>query len=210
LAERQGVMNKITDTGLEYLKRNSGKVIGRAVTGKQMELQQIAHAITQEARGNLAVYISKMDPYKFEYLVQLLLEEMGYNNVEVTVRSGDKGVDVIADIELGISSVREVVQVKRISGSTNRVIVDQLRGSLHRFNAMRGTIITIGSFSTGAKQAALEQGAAPITLIDGNKLLDLLMQYGIGISKKQVEFYEFDSRRLQQFEEEATDLNHDE
>ena len=38
---------------------------------------------------------------------------MGYENVYVTAPSNDKGVDVVADIELGISKVREVIQVKR-------------------------------------------------------------------------------------------------
>ena len=53
-----------------------------------------------------------MDPYKFEHLIKLLLEDMGYENVEVTAPSNDGGVevtapsndggvDVTADIELG-------------------------------------------------------------------------------------------------------------
>ena len=43
-------------------------------------------------------------------------------------------------------------------------------------NAVRGTIITTGDVSRGTAQAAFERGAAPITLIDGEKLLDLLIQ----------------------------------
>jgi hypothetical protein len=42
---------------------------------------------------------------------------------------------------------------------------------------VRGTIIATGSFSSSTKQAAFERGAAPITLIDGEKLLAEL-QYG--------------------------------
>jgi restriction system protein len=88
----------------------------------------------------------------------------------VTSPTNDKGVDVVANIELGISSVREVVQVKRYRGSIHRRVLDELRGSLHRFNAVRGTIITTGDVSRGTVQAAFERGAAPITLIDGEKL----------------------------------------
>ncbi len=207
LISRSGMMYTITDKGIAYLQKYAGQIPGRAVTSKQTEIQKLARSISQEALDQLSNYLSKMDPYKFEHLVQSLLEEMGYSNVVVTAPSNDKGVDVVADIELGISSVREVVQVKRMSGSINRVILDQLRGSLHRFKAMRGTIITIGTFSAGAKTAALEQGAAPITLIDGDKLLDLLTQYQIGISKKAIEFIEFDDTKLQQFEEESPALD---
>ena len=201
LIERNGQSYEIMPKGIHYLAQNADQVHGRAVTGKQTELQIAAQTITREARQRLAEYLGSMDPYKFEQLVGLLLEEMGYANIIVTSPSNDRGVDVAADIELGISSVREVVQVKRHASSINRTVLDQLRGSLYRFKAFRGTIITTGSFSAGAKHAALEQGAAPITLIDGDKLLDLLFEYGIGVSKKAIEFYEFDDSKLMTFEE---------
>ena len=81
-------------------------------------------------------------------------------------------------------------------------MLDQLRGSLNRFNAVRGTIITTGRFSKGVEEAAFERGAAPITLIDGDKLLDLLIEYEIGVTKRQVEYWEFAAEKLVQFEGE--------
>lgn len=44
--------------------------------------------------------------------------------------------------------------------------------------------------------------AAPITLIDGEKLLDLLIEYEIGVTKRQVEYWEFAAEKLVQFEGE--------
>jgi len=126
----------------------------------------------------------------FEHLVKRLLEEMDYQDVEVTSPSNDGGVDVIANIELGITSVREVVQAKRHKRPIQRKDLDALRGSLYRFNAVRGTIITTSRFSKGTQEAAFAGGAAPITLIDGDKLIDLLIQHGIGVRKKTVEVLE--------------------
>jgi restriction system protein len=146
-----------------------------------------------------------MDPFKFEELIKFLLEEMDYSDVQTTSPVNDKGVDVVADIEFGISSVREVIQVKRHKGNINRTVLDQLRGSLHRFDAVRGTIITTGGFSKGTVQAAFERGAAPITLIDGEKLLDLLIQHEIGVSKNAVEYIEFDASKLAQFESDEAE-----
>lgn len=207
LVEKHGnVLSQITEKGTQYLQRVSQLIPGRAVNTKQVELNHLAQSITREAREKLKDFLGQMDPIKFEHLVGRLLEEMGYNNIKVTTPTNDKGVDVIADIELGISSIHEVVQVKRHAGSISRPIVDLLRGSLHRFDALRGTIITTGTFALGAKHAAFERNAAPITLIDGEKLLDLLMEYEIGISKQPVAFYEFDNRKLQQFEEEQEQL----
>ena len=48
-----------------------------------------------------------MDPYAFERLIRQLLEEIGYEDIEVTSQSNDKGVDVVGRIELGVTSVRE-------------------------------------------------------------------------------------------------------
>ena len=202
LVHRSGVSYEITEAGIRHLQKFSSLVPGRQISSRQTQLQELARELIRQARQELREHLSAMDPYEFERLVGLLLEEMGYANVTVTAPSNDKGVDVVADIELGISSVREVVQVKRQGGSINRTVLDQLRGSLHRFKALRGTIITLGTFSTGAKSAALESGAAPITLIDGEKLLDLLVQYEIGVARRAVEFIEFDLSRLAQPAEE--------
>ena len=117
---------------------------------------------------------------------------MDYQNVEVTARSGDGGVDVVADIELGITSVREVVQVKKHRRPIQRKDLDALRGSLYRFNAVRGTIVTTARFAKGTQEAAFATGAAPITLIDGDKLIDMLIEHGIGVRKRTIEMLEVD------------------
>ena len=194
----------VTDAGLAYLDVSAGQTVGRtALSNKQSDLRRLAKDLQQEARQELADYLAKMNPFKFEGLIKLLLEEMGYDDVQTTSPTNDKGVDVVANIELGISSVREVIQVKRQKGSINRTVLDQLRGSLHRFNAVRGTVITTGRYSRGTQEAAFERGAAPITLIDGDKLLDLLIEHQIGVTKKAVEYFEFDSGKLAQFEVET-------
>ena len=82
--------------------------------------------------------------------------------------------------------------MKRIRSNVGRPVPDGLRGSLHRFRADRGTIITTGGFSPGTVKAAIEVGAAPITLIDGQKLVDLPIEHGIWMRKTAVELWELD------------------
>jgi restriction system protein len=62
-----------------------------------------------------------------------------------------------------------------------------------RFRAVRGTIITTARFSKGTREAAFEPGAAPITIIDGEKLLELLTGHGIAVRKKTIEVLERDA-----------------
>jgi len=201
---RRGLTYEITDLGLGYLDATASLMPGPpVVAGRRSDIHKLAKELRQEAREQLADYLAHMDPYKFQGLIGVLLEEMGYEDVQIQPPTNDRGVDVVAHIELGISSVREVIQVKRHRSSLNRTVLDQLRGSLHRFGAVRGTVISTGKFSKGAQEAAFERGAAPITLIDGDKLLDLLTERQIGVTRKSVEYYEFDPAKLVQFEQET-------
>jgi restriction system protein len=181
----------ITDAGLGYLNRAQDD----EATAPAEDLHQLltlvkAHHAT--IRTSAKGILTAMDPIGFEHLIRRLLEAMDYQNVNVTARSNDKGVDVVADIELGITSVREVVQAKRHAQAVQRKELDALRGSLHRFQAVRGTLITTGTFSKGTRDAAFESGVAPITLIDGEKLVDLLIEYEVGFRKKTIDVLELD------------------
>lgn len=185
LVNRKGTMYSVTDAGLAYLQRvGTEEALGGDV---QQELWTLAKKQEASVRESMRELLLDMDSFAFEHLVKRLLEEMDYQNVEVTTRSGDGGVDVIAEIELGITSVREVVQAKRHKRTIQRKDLDALRGSLYRFNAVRGTIIATSRFSKGTEEAAFAGGAAPITLIDGDKLIDLLIEHGIGVRKRTLE-----------------------
>ena len=156
LVGRKSTMYSVTDFGLAYLRQVGTE---EALGGdEKQELWSLAKKQETSVRESLRDLLINMDAFAFEHLVKRLLEEMGYQNVEVTPSSGDGGVDVIADIELGITSVREVVQAKRHRRTIQRKELDALRGSLHRFNAVRGTIIATSQFAKGTKEAAFEAG----------------------------------------------------
>lgn len=188
--ERTGKILAITPPGLDYLGRVGG--VSGADSEASHRIRQLLREQQQEVRDSIGDLLAEMDPHAFEVLIKQLLQDIGYENVEVTAPSNDKGVDVVADIELGITSVREVVQVKRHAANVQRPVLDALRGVLHRFRAVRGTIITTGGFSKGTQEAAFEHGAAPITLIDGAKLIDLLIEHDIGVKKRTMEIWELD------------------
>jgi restriction system protein len=121
---------------------------------------------------------------------------MGYENVTVTRRSGDGGIDVVADIEIGILQLRTAVQVKRMKSNVQRPVVSQLRGDMALLDVDQGMIITTGGFSQGAKNVARVRNVAPITLIDGDRLTDLLIEQGIGVRRETVEVLRFDEAGL--------------
>lgn len=203
LIERSGHTYEVTSAGLAYLRRVQPNDPQRR---SNLTVAEQAKRANDQAREKLEDYLQQMDPYHFEHLIKRLLEAMNYDDVTVTKRAGDKGVDVVADIELGISRVREVVQVKRTKSNIGIQILNQLRGSIPLFEAVRGSIITLGGFTKQAKSVAIIPNVSPITLIDGDRLLDLLIEHDIGVRKSEIEVYEFDEASLSQFEieEDAT------
>ena len=181
------VSSYLLDGALKQIQTPEVDIASRPITN----IRQLTSKQEQEVRKSIRETLETIDPYDFEELVKYLLQNMGYENVEVTKKANDGGVDVIADIEVGITSIREVVQVKRFKSTVSRPILDQLRGSLHRFDAVQGTIITTGKFTKDAQGAAFERGAPPITLIDGDRLIQLMIDTGIGVTHEEVKVLRF-------------------
>lgn len=190
LVVRDGTKYNITEKGQGYLTTFEQQIA--AAVSEEKRLHEAVEKFSDHQREKLKQYLHVLTPTQFEYLVKELLDAMGYEDVAVTAPSNDKGVDVVGKIQKGISKVTEVVQVKRFTSNIQRSVLDQLRGSLHRFDAFQGTIITLSDFAKGTKQTALERGAAPITLINGEKLIDLLVDNEITVKKRALEYFMVD------------------
>lgn len=191
LVARSGARYAVTNAGLAWL--GEADAADDTEVDPNAELLALAQRKQEQVKEALREILGDMDPYAFEHVIKDLLVAMGYDEVVVTSPSNDKGVDVIGRIQLGITAVREVIQVKRHRKTIQRKELDALRGSLHRFQAVRGTLITTSRFSSGTEKAAFEFGAAPITLIDGEKLIDLLAAHEIGVKKRKIEVWELDA-----------------
>ena len=201
LVERKGTLYSATPDGLLYLQAAGAE--DPAAAGDHSEVWALVRQHENTVRDSLRRQLQDMDPFAFEHLIKRLLEEMDYQNVEVTSRASDGGVDVIADIEVGITTVREVVQAKRHRRAIQRKDLDALRGSLYRFNAVRGTIVTTSRFSRGTQNAAFATGVAPITLVDGEKLVDLIIEHGIGVRKRPIVLLEVDADAIAAIEKDG-------
>lgn len=184
LVEKQGILYSVTRLGRAYLEQRV------APADERQQLFDAIQAYNERRKHELHQALLAMHPYAFEHLVRDLLTEMGYEDATVTKQTGDKGIDVVANVQVGITSVREVVQVKRVQGNLNRRVLDELRGVLPFHEAIRGTVITTGGFSRGCTEVATYPGAAPLTLIDGDRLIDLLVEHGVGITTEHVDVLE--------------------
>jgi restriction system protein len=133
----------------------------------------------------------------FERLSQRLLRESGFSQVTVTGRSGDGGIDGNGTLQLNpLVSFRVLFQCKKYSGAVVPSHVRDFRGAMTG-RADKGIIITTGTFTAEARREAARDGAPPIELIDGDKLIDMFQALELGL--QPVTTYEVDERFFEEF-----------
>jgi len=167
-------------------KRGDDKGTFLLKRGKTIDIQQKVEDINKKVREDLLKYLKRIPPEKFEELIRLLLEEMGFDETIRTSYSNDKGVDVRGVLQTNaISKTNVAIQVKRWKNNVESKIVRDLRGSLNLADGEQGLIITTSDFTSGAKEEAQVPGRTPISLINGNQLVDLLIDYKVGIKLEE-------------------------
>jgi len=141
----------------------------------------------------------KLSPAGFEKLVQRVLRESGFTQVEVTGRTGDGGIDGrgIARIH-GLMSFHVLFQCKRYKGSVSAGEIRDFRGAMVG-RADKGLFISTGTFSPAAIKEATRDGAPPIDLIDGAEFAEKLKELGLGVRKEVVEVPKVDEKWFDEF-----------
>lgn len=122
-------------------------------------------------------------------LMGMLLEKLGYLNVQLSGRMDWKGrnraggFDLIATLSGGIAPRQVVVQVKQFDqrGRIFQRQIDELRGVALRHRASEAILITTGSVSPSIKSQELEESALPVRLIGRDVLMALLIEHEVGI-----------------------------
>ncbi len=138
-------------------------------------------------RDELSDTLLKMNPSAFERLVQRLLRESGFIQVEVTGRIGDGGIDGKGIMRLGgLLSFHVIFQCKRYQGSVTAGQVRDFRGAMVG-RADKALFITTGNYTKDAMKEATRDGAPAIDLIDGDQLIDKLKELGLGVKTEKVE-----------------------
>lgn len=162
------------------------------------EEPQAEEKIKDTFKDNLLTAISKMSPKKFEAFSRALLNRMGVEFTEKgTQISNDGGIDGYGyhtDTN-DFRTTRVVIQCKRYNAApVSEPEINQFLGAMNKYQADYGVFITNGRFTNAARTAARE--GSPITLIDGNDLVRLVIKYELYITPVKTylldEFYSTD------------------
>jgi restriction system protein len=144
-------------------------------------------SVAQSWSDDLLEILLELPPVAFERLAQRLLREAGFAEVQVTGRTGDGGIDGRGILRLNdLVSMSAVFQCKRYRSNVGAPEIREFRGALTG-RADRGILVTTSGFTPAAIQEATRDGVTPIDLIDGERLVGLLKQFGLGVRVEMVE-----------------------
>ena len=122
------------------------------------------------------------DKYKFENFCKIFLKWLDFDDIQVTQRRGDGGIDLKCnkkEIEqLDLNTIEYVVQAKcyAINNKVGPSDIRDFRGSKTDMS-VRKIFITTSDYTKGAIAEA-EDTNQPITLINGSQLIDFCKSHG--------------------------------
>jgi restriction system protein len=170
---------------------------GEGATDEQVAPVSDADPTFTNYREGVAAKLQALPPAGFERFCQRLLRESGFEEVTVTGRSGDGGIDGIGILQVNaLVSFKVLFQCKRYTGSVSPSQVRDFRGAMMG-RADKGIILTTGSFTLEARKEAVRDGVPPIELVDGEKLITMLEGLELGLKPRRT--YEVDAGFFDQF-----------
>ncbi|MFB7469729.1 restriction endonuclease [Kitasatospora sp. NPDC056184] len=117
----------------------------------------------------------EMDPIEFEELIAELFRLRGFR-VMTTARSGDAGVDVVAEDLDPVTGGRIVIQAKRYRSTVSPTAVRDLDSTVRHHGAIKGILVTTAGFGPGSYDYIRNK---PLTLVSGPELVELLAEQGL-------------------------------
>ena len=141
--------------------------------------------IRQSLTDEILQTVKNCSPSFFEQLVVDVLVKMGYGGTrkdagKAVGKSGDDGIDgIINEDRLGLDVI--YLQAKRWENPVGRPEIQKFAGALQGQRAKKGIFITTSTFTKEAQEFA-SRIESKITLVDGETLSQLMIDYNVGVN----------------------------
>lgn len=176
-----------------YRRKNSGsdsitlapdEVQAEAPETPQETFDRVYAIINEQLADDLLTEVLNQTPAFFEQLVVDLMKAMNYGEGFVTKYSGDDGIDgIIHEDQLGFNLI--YIQAKRWKPDVTigKPELQKFAGAMMGPPRVeKGLFITTAKFSPKARDFA---NAQHIILVDGKRLTELMIEYGVGVSTQK-------------------------
>jgi restriction system protein len=179
--EDSNILNFYTE---ENSKIKSKDIVNIKNASPQDLIDEGFNEIELEIKNELLEKLKTIDPYYFEKVILILLKKMGYGDFIETSKSSDGGIDgIINEDKLGLDKI--YIQAKRFT--ENKVREKDIRNFIGAMSGdtNKGVFVTTSLFDKGAVEKA-KNAHHKIILLDGNKLVDLMHEFNVGVQIKSV------------------------
>lgn len=179
-------LQEIQSNVISFYEPEENKTVNKNNVGSSASPQDLIDAgfekIEREIKNELLLKLKDVDPYSFEKIILILLNEMGYGEFIETTKSRDGGIDgIINEDQLGLEKI--YMQAKRYNENKVREIdIRNFIGAMSG-DTRKGIFVTTSSFDEKAKAKARDAHHT-IILIDGSRLVDLMHKYNVGVQIK--------------------------
>ncbi len=176
-----------------YRRKNSGsdsitlapdEVQAETPETPQETFDRVYAIINEQLADDLLAEVLNQTPAFFEQLVVDLMKAMNYGEGFVTKYSGDDGIDgIIHEDQLGFNLI--YIQAKRWKTdiTIGKPELQKFAGAMMGPPRVeKGLFITTAKFSPKARDFA---NAQHIILVDGKRLTELMIEYGVGVSTQK-------------------------
>ncbi|MBO1306475.1 Mrr restriction system protein [Enterococcus sp. 669A] len=182
--DSEEMVRKISEPIFQEKSQKKSKKV--STSSELEEINEDDDSVSQEDqwKEKLINALKGFSPQKFELFARSLVNAMG---VDIDEKIGikyiaDGGLDGFGYITSDdFRTTRVAIQAKRWEGKVSSPEIDKFRGAMDKFNAEFGIFITTSAFTRDAI-AASREGTRVITLINGDKIADLVAQHELYVT----------------------------
>jgi restriction system protein len=181
----------ITEQGRRRLKeQNKDKSdTSTRIASSSVSLVDLYERYDTQFRSKLLDRLFELTPTQFEHFERQLLTAYGFVQMTVTQVSKDGGIDGHGLLKVGLARMAVAFQCKRWEGNVSRPEVDKFRGAIQG-EFEQGVFSTTSDFAKGAMEASIKKGAVPVILLNGESIVDLMIDKEFGVQKEPLQVYE--------------------
>jgi restriction system protein len=159
---------------------------------QQATLKDLVYENESEVKRRIISELQNLGAADFEQFCISLLGPLGYEQLKVTKRGADRGIDGFGLFRQGVVTIRSAFQAKRWrQNPVGRPEIDKFRGAIQG-DYDHGVFLTTGRFTADAEAASIKKGAISLLLLDGQAIAESMIQNGIGVVRRPVQLFDLD------------------
>src|SRR5438876_5212290 len=186
---------KLTARGRARATGETSNSVEELLLAHQATLKDLVYENESEVKRRIISELQNLGATDFEQFCISFLGPLGYEQLQVTKRGADRGIDGHGLFRQGVVSIRSAFQAKRWRQNlVTRPEIDKFRCAIQGDYDHR-VLLTTGRFTADAEAASIKKGAISLLLLDGDAIAESMIRNGIGVVRRlfdlDPEFFRF-------------------